>query len=98
MTGRLPRYLLAIGWLAAALLPLAYGTFGLILFWTPKVPRTGTPMFSEWMWAVLSLAIILTVMAGLIAYLSQRFRLGWALLGLAYLPLFVSPAILLFSR
>ncbi len=98
MTGRLPRYLLAIGWLAAALLPLVYGAFGLILFWTPKIPRTGNPTISEWMGAALSLAVVLTILAGLIAHLSQRFRRGWALLGLAYLPLVVLGVMLLFSR
>lgn len=97
MTGRLPRYLLAMGWLAAALLPLIYAVFGLILFWTPKTPSAGNPTISDWIWVGLSLAVILTILASLIAHLSQHFRLGWALLGLAYLPLVVLQVISHFS-
>ncbi len=98
MARRLPRKLWAIGWFAAALLPLVYAVFGLILFWTPKIPSAGNPAISDWMWAGLSLAVILMILASLIAHLSQRFRLGWALLGLSYLPLVVLQVILHFSR
>ncbi len=53
---------------------------------------------TDWTWATLSLSVVVVTLAGLTAYLSQRFRLAWTLLGAAYLPLLLATAIHLLSR
>ncbi|GAA0655092.1 hypothetical protein GCM10009101_31510 [Brevundimonas lenta] len=81
------RYLVALAYLAACVPPLLYAGLGVLLFLTPKLPRTGGLGLLDWVVLGVCALTIVLVGAGIVAYLGQRCRPAWLLLVAAYLPL-----------